>query len=222
MAAHGWPAWWALCGWLVAVVLASLGSAFAQASGARDDGTTALLFGQIGLWTGFIATAVIASRSFGAGDLRVDFGVIAKPNDAAKAILIGVALQLLAVPAIYLPIKAIGLDLDVSGPAQSLFADLSRIEAALIAIGVAVIAPVAEELLFRGVLLRGLSRQLGPWVGISASALLFAATHFQLVQFPALLLVGLTLAWLADRTGGLAAPIWAHVGFNATTVAFLW
>lgn len=219
---QGWPAWWAIVGWFAGVSFASVGVAIAIASGVRDGGGVALLAGQLGLWAGFIGTAVIASRAFGTAHVPADFSISARPGDAGRAVLIGVALQLLVVPGIYLPLVALGVDLDVSGPAEALFDDVSRVQAILIALGVVVVAPVAEELLFRGVLLRGLGRRFGASSAIWISAVLFAATHFQLVQFPALLAVGLTLAWLADRTGGLGAPIWAHAGFNAVTVAMLW
>ena len=178
--------------------------------------------GQVGLWVGFIATALVASHRFGSGGLRADFGFTITAADIAKSAIIGVAVQILVVPAIYLPLLAAGVDLDVAGPAEELFRDLGGVEKVAVAVGVVAAAPVAEELLFRGVLLRGLAHSIGARGAVWASALVFAASHFQAVQFPGLLAIGLTLAWLAQRTGGVAAPIVAHAAFNATTVAFLW
>ena len=48
---------------------------------------------------------------------------------------------------------------------------------------------------------------------------MFAAVHLQLLQFPALVLIGLVLGWLTLRTGRLGPAIWAHVAFNATATA---
>ena len=217
-----WPAWPAFAGWLVALMLASVGATLAIGAGGSDDGSGALLAGQVGLWAGFVGTAVIASRQFGSGDVRADFGFTIRVVDIARSALVGVVVQVIVVPAIYLPLVAAGVDLDVWGPAEELFHALDGLARIAIAAGVIVVAPVAEELLFRGVLLKGLASRFGSCAAIWASSLLFAGTHFQAVQFPGLLAIGLTLAWLARRTGGVAAPIWAHAAFNATTVALLW
>lgn len=212
----------AFAGWVVAVLLASIASGTAVVAGAGSDGFAALLMGQLGLWIGFAGTAMVAGRFFGFGDIGTGFDFSLAALDVAKSVLIGVAVQLLVVPGIYVPLVAAGVDLDVSGPAVALFDQVSGFEKAAIALGVVAVAPTAEELLFRGVLLRGLARRLGDGGAVLMSALLFAGTHFQPVQFPGLLAIGLTLAWLARRTGGLASPIWAHAAFNATTVALLW
>ena len=82
-------------------------------------------------------------------------------------------------------------------------------------------APLAEEVFFRGMLQRTLARSWPAWAAMLATALLFAASHFQGVQFPALAAFGLVLSVLAHRTGRLGLCTWAHVGFNATTVALL-
>lgn len=82
-----------------------------------------------------------------------------------------------------------------------------------------VAVPVAEEVLFRGVLYAWL-RQCG-WVGLAwlASALLFALVHMNLLAFLPLLAVAVALTWLYERTGNLQAPILAHAVFNAMNVA---
>ena len=82
-------------------------------------------------------------------------------------------------------------------------------------------APVVEEIFYRGLLQRSLERRFGVWPGILGSALLFGVSHFQLLQLPALVLFGVVLGLLAQRTGRLAAPIAAHIVFNMTTVLFL-
>jgi uncharacterized protein len=74
--------------------------------------------------------------------------------------------------------------------------------------------PVAEELLFRGVLYPSLKRPFGRRSALWISAVLFGAAHFNLMTFLPLTLLGLVLAWLYDRTGNLLAPIVAHSVFN--------
>jgi membrane protease YdiL (CAAX protease family) len=49
----------------------------------------------------------------------------------------------------------------------------------------------------------------------------FGVTHFQLLQFPALVAFGAVLGFLALRTGRLGPSIVAHMAFNAVTVTAL-
>jgi uncharacterized protein len=74
--------------------------------------------------------------------------------------------------------------------------------------------PVAEELLFRGVLYPAFRRSFGRRRAMWASAVLFGVVHFNLMTFLPLTLLGLLLAWLYERTGNLLAPIVAHSTFN--------
>ncbi len=84
-----------------------------------------------------------------------------------------------------------------------------------------VIAPVAEEFIFRGVLFPFV-KQLGfptsAWLGVSA---LFALIHFDAGTFVPLFALALALTWLYEKTGSLLAPIFAHSLFNAVNLAVL-
>jgi len=82
----------------------------------------------------------------------------------------------------------------------------------VVAIG---IAPVAEELLFRGILYPAIKQAGFPGVALWGTSLLFAAIHVNLGIFVPLLLLALVLAQLYERTGNLLAPITAHALFNA-------
>lgn len=99
---------------------------------------------------------------------------------------------------------------------------LTRIDSPLRAVTVpltfVVIAPVTEELLFRGLLLRGLRARHGRTTAIVTSAVLFGAFH---LDAPALLfatLMGLVLGIVAERTGSTMPSIALHAGFNAVPV----
>ena len=81
-----------------------------------------------------------------------------------------------------------------------------------------VVAPVCEEIVFRGYLYGVAKRYCGPFVGALGTALAFAAAHASLVALLPLALFGLLLAWLYERTGSIWAPIAAHACFNAATV----
>jgi membrane protease YdiL (CAAX protease family) len=87
-------------------------------------------------------------------------------------------------------------------------------ESALLA-WAAVLAPVVEEMYFRGRLLDAFTPKLGPgWAG-TISSLAFAAIHGIPAFFPAYLVFAFVLLALRRRTGGLAAPILAHMINNA-------
>ena len=53
------------------------------------------------------------------------------------------------------------------------------------------------------------------------SALFFGVVHFEPLQTPALVLFGLVAGWLVQRYGRLGPSIFAHMAFNAITVAIL-
>ena len=61
---------------------------------------------------------------------------------------------------------------------------------------VAIIAPVVEELIFRGVIMRGFMKNYPGWLAVFLSALLFALFHLNPWQFPATFMLGLLLGWL--------------------------
>lgn len=82
------------------------------------------------------------------------------------------------------------------------------------------VAPAAEELLFRGVLLPVLLHRRGPLAAIGLSALLFGLVHVHLAALLPLVCASVcfSLGYLASRN--LAVPILMHATFNA--VSLLW
>ena len=76
---------------------------------------------------------------------------------------------------------------------------------------VGLLAPLAEELVFRGAILRSLLLSFRrPWVAIFVSALLFALVHANPAQMPHALLVGLLLGWMYWRTGSILPGVAYH------------
>ena len=83
------------------------------------------------------------------------------------------------------------------------------------------VAPVAEEILFRGILYPAV-KQLGhPRVAAIGTALLFALFHVNLLTFASLTVVALGLIALYEFTDNLLAPITAHAVFNASNLIML-
>jgi len=78
----------------------------------------------------------------------------------------------------------------------------------------AVLAPLGEEVLFRGILYPTVLRYGFPRLAIWGPSLLFAAIHQNLVTFVPLLVLAVILTLLYKRTGNLLAPIVAHAMFN--------
>jgi hypothetical protein len=89
----------------------------------------------------------------------------------------------------------------------------------LLFIGIVVVAPVVEELLFRGALLRALQRRYSVPVSVFASAVIFAGIHVvgdpgSYYVVPGLALLGLVSGYQAAKTGDLSRSVLLHMGFN--------
>jgi uncharacterized protein len=90
--------------------------------------------------------------------------------------------------------------------------------AVLVALGVAVTAPLAEEIAFRGYLFPALTRWRGPWIAATVTALLFGAAHF--AALPAAMLPGAAFFGFGARllfwfTGSLLPGVAVHSLNNA-------
>ncbi len=76
------------------------------------------------------------------------------------------------------------------------------------------LAPLLEELVFRGVMLDGLLRSHKPVTAIAFASLLFGIAHFNEVQFVTGLVLGAFLGWVYYRTGSVGACIVVHLAAN--------
>ena len=85
---------------------------------------------------------------------------------------------------------------------------------------VGLLAPLSEELVFRGAVLRELLRwKKNPWIGIVISALLFSLIHMNPVQIPHTFMIGLLLGWLYYRTDSIIPGVVWHWVNN--TIAYV-
>lgn len=221
----------ALAGWFIAASAAALLGAVSVALAGYDSQDVEAdrlplwltLIQSPFLWIGFIGVPLFVAFTKGRGPRR-DFGLHLQPIDVPVAAAVGVAAQLILVPLVSAPfIWLSNTDPDKLGePAQKL-ADkvVGAPSITLLVLIVAIGAPVAEELFFRGLLLRSIQNRFGVAWAVAGSALAFGITHFQPVQLPALAAAGACFALLAVRTGRLGPAIVAHMAFNATTVIHL-
>ena len=79
---------------------------------------------------------------------------------------------------------------------------------------IVIIAPIVEEIIFRGLIMSGFSRIYNPVLAIFFSALLFALFHLNPWQFAAAFSLGLVLGWIRIRTGSVLACIAGHATHN--------
>lgn len=103
------------------------------------------------------------------------------------------------------------LNVEMSEPMQHLFEEIMKSPAGYVAIGL--LAPLAEEMVFRGAILRVLLKVFDRrwhWLPIAISAVMFGAVHGNIAQFIHASLLGLLLGWLYYRTGSIVPGVVLH------------
>lgn len=84
-----------------------------------------------------------------------------------------------------------------------------------------VVAPITEEILCRGIFLRGMLNRLPPWTAIVLSAAFFAVMHLNPWQAVSAFVIGLVLGWIYLRTRSLALCMFVHALNNAVALYFM-
>ena len=227
------PPRWGLGDFLVGVfggyALASLIAAIWYAVSGDDELDLAgQAVSQMGLWTGMVGAAVVASHRKGAGTLAEDFGLRGKWSDVGLGLLVALAVQILVLPGIAYLLRPLLGEPEVSGPVQDLLDKSQGLAFVGLILSVAVGAPIVEELFFRGLLLRSLQRRVPDWAAVVVSAVAFGIAHGSALPVEGVLLVmisltafGAILAIMAIRTGRLGASIVTHAVFNLFTLLYL-
>lgn len=226
-----------------------LGGVVMAVAGVEDRSEASLVvvaLGQAALWVSMLGAVAVVLRLVGARP-RVDLGLSLRPLDLPLGIALGVACQLVLVPAISGPWSSLlGLDPDeLKRPACELAEKADDpVGVGLLFLTAVVGAGIVEEVFFRGFVQRAAVADLeraastgvvdgapessvrrtvtaARWIGLVGTALLFGLMHYQLQQLAALVVFGLILGVLAQRTGRLGPSIVTHMAFNATTVVSL-
>lgn len=102
-----------------------------------------------------------------------------------------------------------------------LFQARSTFEAVLLVVGVSVLAPLGEELVFRGYLYRILGARLGIARSVLITSVLFAVIHFNPASILALFALGLVFAFLRLKSGSIWPAILAHAIQNGIASALV-
>lgn len=110
---------------------------------------------------------------------------------------------------------------------EQMQAEASLLPLVLMIVSAVVVAPLLEEILFRGLVQTSLLNTLGGerrWLIVVAASVLFAVTHLGPAiwqSLAALTVLSLVLGFLYERTGSLWPSILVHAGFNAWNVAIV-
>lgn len=207
----------AVVAYLTGLLLGNL--LYTIAGGDPSEATTTVaihLASVAGLWIGFVGGPIVATRWFGSHSLRADFGLAVRVRDVPVGVVAGVLTQLVFVPAVSWPVERLW-SVDVDEPTRQLL-DTTIGSRVVLYLVIIVGAPIAEELFFRGLLLRSLARHFDDTTAIAVSALAFSLSHFKAAQIPGLFVVGIVFAVLTRRSGRLGPAIIAHMAFNATAL----
>lgn len=219
----------------VAVTITSLVTAVAGYAGTGSEAWPLglIVANQALLWLCFLAVVFGASRWWGTGSLRHDYGLSFRRFDVL-GLAGGVVLQFVFVPALYWVLGPLYRWLftrtksswfDTSQLKESAKSITGKANGTIGLIALFVIlsigAPFIEELLFRGLVLRSFQARNRDSLALVGSAVLFGAGHLQGLQFPALVMFGLVVGYVAQRTKRLGPSIFIHMGFNASTTLWL-
>lgn len=95
------------------------------------------------------------------------------------------------------------------------YMDVLLSDGLLPAVSIVLMGPLAEELMFRGVIQTRLARAMPAWIAVVLQAVLFGVTHGTPIQMAYVFLIGLALGFLRSRTGSILPGFAAHAAFNA-------
>jgi len=84
-----------------------------------------------------------------------------------------------------------------------------------------VVAPIWEEVLFRGGIYRYLKGKMPPLLALTLTSLLFALVHFNIASFMSLFALAMLMGRAYERSGNILVPIFFHAFFNLNTFLLL-
>jgi membrane protease YdiL (CAAX protease family) len=116
-------------------------------------------------------------------------------------------------------IESLGVE-TVQDSVKLLQSSLDPATLGLMTFAAVIVAPLCEEIVFRGYFYPVAKRFAGPWAAGICSALVFAAAHGNLAALLPLFVFGGLLVFLYEKTGSLWAPVAVHFCFNGATVLF--
>jgi membrane protease YdiL (CAAX protease family) len=225
----GDSAGWRIGDAAMAVLAGLVTGTLAQALLGFDELTVMGVFGVVvpaqTLGTLAALAAIVKARSI---DAVGSLGLSVEPGDLT-GLLVGGGLQIvltLVTGIVLLILEQAGAGELPEQEVVELAGDaLSSPERVAVIMGSVVLAPLSEELIFRGVLLRAVLARWGERAAVYGTAVTFGAFHLidpnAVVAVPALVVVGIVLARQVMATGRLARALFTHVGFNLVSIIVL-
>lgn len=214
-----WTAWLAIAAALAVPLVLGIfaGIGVAAAGGDLEELPPGVLIGlTFAQDVGFILAPLLLATWLATRPTAADFG-LRKPNRVWLAIglLFAVYVGFIVLSGIW--VEALGIDQEDTLP-DELGVEDSTVNLVLVLILVTVMAPVAEELLFRGYMYRALRNWRGVWPAAIISGIVFGGIHVgsSPIGFVVpLAILGVGLALLYHWTGSLYLPVALHALNNS-------
>jgi len=170
----------------------------------------------------FLLWAVLERRQT---DWRAAFGL---NEQRPRALAAGGMLYLAMLPALIVVaivyerfLRAAGVNITVQPITELFIKTPSQFTVGLLTVFAVVIAPVFEEVLFRGLAYPAIKQRFGTTAALLVVSILFAAMHQHLATAGPLFALGLGLALAYEYTGSLLTAVAVHSLFNATNIFML-
>ena len=204
---------------IVFIILSAFAASTAssQRTSSENINTFDLLYSVMAWWGAILGPTLLSLWMRGLKPGSV-FGVDRMP--VGRSLLLGVALLIAALPLVFAVDYAASLLLkanpqEVVQIFESSSTGAQRIPIILLAV---VVAPVAEELAFRGYLYGVVKRYCGAIPALFLSGTLFALIHQNLTAFFPLFVLASVFALAYELSGSLLVPMTMHALFNAFTL----
>lgn len=224
----GWSVWDPLLIYLAAFILSIFALVIAGLAGyldlenidTADELPKVLAVLAPAQFAAMLAGIRLVSRRKGSGDMKRDFRLRYQSGDWV-ALLYGVGLLLAAGLILSFVFEALGIDPGTQQVVEAAEGAERLPEKLIITVVIAVLAPVAEEILFRGMLFDALLARTSVKRTVWISGVVFGLVHLidpaALPLVPALIGLGVILGYARQRTDSLSQPILMHIGFNSVT-----
>lgn len=118
-------------------------------------------------------------------------------------------------------LEAFGFERVIQDPVRLVQEGGTTLEIAFIYLMIVLVAPLCEELVFRGAIFRFLHHRIPLLLAVGLSALFFALIHFNLYSFVPLLVIGVTLALAYRESGSILSAIVFHSAFNTLNLVII-
>jgi len=151
-----------------------------------------------------------------------------KLSSSFKNILSGITGYIFMLPLLFTVLAVSVWLLNIIGytpppqPVFEVFMKESRSRVLLfLTIFVSVFGPIIEEMFFRGFMYSAIKKRFGVLIGMILSASIFSVLHTNIVGFLPIMVLGMFLAYLYEKTGSLVAPMVVHIIHNSVIIAFV-